>query len=182
MKFEYNFEDITLKVLDSSYAGKVLDFCYKNKDIFDRYEIEKPHNFYTLEFQKNLLSAEYEAFIHGKYVRFYMFDNHDMTQILGTVSFSDMKRNGFFSCQTGYKIDSSYVNQSYGFKMMSEALRIITRDYSMHRISAYILPDNIPSISLVEKLGFESEGVAKSFARLNGKWTDHLHYVYIVEE
>lgn len=182
MKFEYKFEDITLKVLDSSYAASVLAFCEKNREIFDRYEIEKPHNFYTPEFQKNLLSAEYEAFIHGKYVRFYMFDNHDLNQILGTVSFSDMKRNGFFSCQTGYKIDSSYVNQNYGFKMMSEALRIITSEYSMHRISAYILQDNIPSISLVEKLGFELEGTAKAYARLNGRWTDHLHYVYIVED
>lgn len=66
--------------------------------------------------------------------------------------------------------------------MLSEALKIITGEYSMHRISAYILQDNIPSISLVEKLGFELEGTAKAFARLSGKWTDHLHYVYIVED
>ena len=179
MKFEYQFEDITLKVLDETYAPLVLAFCKQNRTVFDQYEVEKPENFYTLEFQKRLISAEYEGFLHGKYVRFYMFDNHNTQKIIGTVSFSEIKRNSFFSCQTGYKVDSDYVNQSYGAKMLSEAIKIMTSEYSMHRITAYIMPDNLPSIKLVEKLGFELEGIARSYVLLNGTWMDHLNYVFI---
>jgi len=49
----------------------------------------------------------------------------------------------------------------------------------MHRIGAYILPANQPSIKLVEKVGFKLEGIAKSYVQMKGKWIDHLCYAYI---
>lgn len=181
MKFEYKFDEFTLRVLDESYALGVLDFCTRNKSRFDAVEVSKPDNFYTYEFQRKLLAAEYESIIQGKYIRFYLVENSAPDTIIGTVSFSDIKRNGFYSCQTGYKIDRSHASRCFGTKMMREAIKIMITEYGMHRISAYILPDNTHSIRIVEKLGFELEGTARSYALLNGRWTDHLHYVYITD-
>jgi len=179
MNLEYEFDNICLKILDNHYASMVLPFYEKNKDVFEQYEIDKPLNFYTLEFQKKLMDAEYEGFLHGNYVRFYMFDKRIPDKIIGTISFSDMKRNAFFSCQIGYKIDSDYVNQGYGFKMLSNSILIMKNECNMHRIGAYILPANQPSIKLVEKVGFKLEGIAKSYVQMKGKWIDHLCYAYI---
>lgn len=179
MNLEYEFDNINLRVLDAKYATMVLSFVDKNKEIFEQYEVDKPYNFYTLEFQTRLLEAEYEGFLHGNYVRFYLFDKSIPDKIIGTISFSDMKRNSFFSCQIGYKVDSDYVNQGYGLKMLSNSIRIMENEYHMHRIGAYILPGNQPSIKLVEKMGFQLEGIAKSYVLMHGKWTDHLNYVYI---
>ena len=50
MKFEYTFEGMKLKVLDETFAGKVLAFYSRNRDEFDRYEAAKPDNFYTTEY------------------------------------------------------------------------------------------------------------------------------------
>ena len=50
MKFEYTFEGMTLKVLDETFAGKVLEFYSRNREEFDRYEAAKPDNFYTTEY------------------------------------------------------------------------------------------------------------------------------------
>ena len=36
MKFEYAFEGMTLKVLDETFAGKVLEFYSRNREEFDR--------------------------------------------------------------------------------------------------------------------------------------------------
>ena len=47
MKFEYAFEGMKLKVLDETFAGKVLEFYSRNREEFDRYEAAKPDNFYT---------------------------------------------------------------------------------------------------------------------------------------
>lgn len=179
MNLEYDFDDISLRILDKQYADMVLSFCSKNKEIFEQYEIDKPYNFYTLEFQKKLLEAEFEGFLHGNYVRFYLFDKDHADRIIGTISFSDMKRNAFFSCQIGYKIDSDYVNHGYGLKMLTNSIKLMQAEYHMHRIGAYILPSNLPSIKLVEKIGFEFEGIAKSYVLMNGTWTDHLCYAYI---
>ena len=38
MKFEYAFEGMKLKVLDETFAGKVLEFYSRNREEFDRYE------------------------------------------------------------------------------------------------------------------------------------------------
>lgn len=63
MKFEYTFEGMTLKVLDETFAGKVLEFYSRNREEFDRYEAAKPDNFYTTEYIAATLKAEYAALL-----------------------------------------------------------------------------------------------------------------------
>jgi ribosomal-protein-alanine N-acetyltransferase len=49
----------------------------------------------------------------------------------------------------------------------------------MHRIDAYIMPNNTDSLRLIERLSFHYEGFSQSFARINGIWTDHKHYALV---
>ena len=62
---------------------------------------------------------------------------------------------------------------------MIEALRaaivIIFKELKLHRIEANIMPRNRHSMNLVKKLGFEYEGLAKKYLKINGKWEDHIH-------
>ena len=51
MKFEYTFEGMKLKVLDETFAGKVLEFYSRNCEEFDRYEAAKP----DISIQQNIL-------------------------------------------------------------------------------------------------------------------------------
>ena len=55
MNLEYEFDNISLRILDKNYAPIILPFCHKNKEVFEQYEIDKPINFYTLEFQEKLI-------------------------------------------------------------------------------------------------------------------------------
>ena len=84
MKFEYQQDSLVLKVLDTSHTGEVLDFYKRNKDSFEKYETDKPSNFYTYTFIYNLLKAEYNACIHGKHIRFFLYDNSVSDKIIGS--------------------------------------------------------------------------------------------------
>lgn len=179
MKFEYQKDNIILKILDAGYADIVLDFYLRNAASFDIYETEKPDNFYTLSFQKTLLMGEYSNFIHSKSVRFFMFDISNPEYIIGCVSFNEIRQTGFQSCHIGYKIDVSKRRQGYATKMLTLAIQIMEKHYQLHRIEAYIHPENTASIKLIENLGFVSEGICKSYAMLNNQWTDHIRYAYI---
>ena len=179
LRLEYNYGQICLKVLNENSASSVLKFYRDNKDIFDIYEPDKPDTFYTHDFTANLLRAEYNLAIHNKHIRFFMFDSSVSDEIIGTVSFSNIINGAFHSCSIGYKIAKKYQHHGYAKKMLSMALDIMVRDWKMHRIEAYILPENIPSASLVKSLGFIPEGVASSYAFMKGKWVDHLRFVYI---
>lgn len=87
MKFEYAFEGMTLKVLDETFAGKVLEFYSRNREEFDRYEVAKPDNFYTTEYIAATLKAEYAALLKGEFGRFFLFSDDLPGEILGSVSF-----------------------------------------------------------------------------------------------
>lgn len=87
MKFEYAFEGMKLKVLNETFAGKVLEFYSRNRDEFDRYEAVKPDNFYTTEYITATLKAEYAALLKGEFGRFFLFSDDMPGEILGSVSF-----------------------------------------------------------------------------------------------
>lgn len=178
MKFEYTFEGMTLKVLDETFAGKVLEFYSSNREEFDRYEVAKPDNFYTTEYIAATLKAEYAALLKGEFGRFFLFSDDLPGEILGSVSFFGVTSINR-SCRIGYKIDKNYRQLGLGSLMVKHMLEILTHEKEMHRIEAYIHPQNISSINLVKSLGFISEGTAYSYVKLNGSWQDHLRFVYI---
>lgn len=178
MKFEYHKDNLTLKVLNEKDTASVLNFYERNRVQFDHFETEKPANFYTKEFIRNLIKAEYNAFLHGKHVRFFLYDKSVSKEIIGSISFSDIKGN-MQSCIVGYKIDQNFQNLGYGRRMLTMALRIMVEDFHMHRIEAYVLPENEPSKRLCNTLGFIPEGKAYAYAKIDGTWMDHERYVYI---
>lgn len=178
MNTTYSNSHITLRILDERYSGNILDFYTKNQLYFDIYEMDKPHSFYTLDFIKKMTKAEYNSFIQQTFIRYFLFANNNPEQIIGCVSFSDIKKS-MLSCTIGYKIDKNYQNSGYGRRMLTMALKIIVTEYNMHRIEAYIHPCNQASLHLVKTLGFIDEGTAYAYAKINGQWIDHLRFVYI---
>lgn len=78
--------------------------------------------------------------------------------------------------EVGYWIAEEY----WGTGMMLEALNLMVDYYfenmKLERIYAFVIPDNIPSWKLLEKAGFEREGLLKGLMRKEGKRYDH--YIY----
>ena len=179
MKLEYRNDHMILKILNESNVCEVLDFYRRNRAWFDLYETEKPDDFYTEAFIRKVLRAEFTAFLGGKHVRLFLYDKTAPDTIIGTISFSDIRNAPFHACCTGYKIDKKFQRQGYGRRMLTMALKIMVMERSMHRIEAYISPDNEASIALVNSLGFIPEGTAYAYVKLHGIWQDHLRYVYI---
>ena len=69
--------------------------------------------------------------------------------------------------------------------MVTEALRrlveIAFHDLLLHRLEANIMPRNIPSLRVAEKVGFRSEGLSPRYLQVDGVWEDHLHMVLLNE-
>ena len=179
---EFRGEGIILRTLTALDAPQVLQFYEKNKEIFNPYEIEKPSNFYTLAFQRQLLNAEQEAARRGQQLRLFLFDEQFDDTIIGTISFSNIKHGAFEHCSTGYKIDSEYFRMGYGTRMLTLATFAATHSLGLHRIEAYIQLHNLPSIHLARRCGYHEEGIARDYVQIGGKWEDHLRYVYIADE
>lgn len=49
----------------------------------------------------------------------------------------------------------------------------------LHRLQAFIDPNNTPSRKLVEKLGFGREGLLRDHLRVGGIWRDEILYALL---
>ena len=182
MLFCYETDRLFLKVLQQDSARSVLEFYKNNRKIFEPLEPPKDENFYTEKYQGKLLSAELKNFLAGKSVRFFVFAKDCPNEIIGTISFNAINRGAFHNCQIGYKFDKNKLHRGYATESVKKAVQIAIDEMNIHRIEAYILPDNIASVNLAKKVGFISEGMAFKYARLASGWHDHLRYVYIAPD
>ena len=55
-------------------------------------------------------------------------------------------------------------------------IRFCFQDLGLHRLQAFIHPDNAPSLKLIEKLGFRREGLLRENLRVGDEWRDDLLY------
>ncbi len=44
----------------------------------------------------------------------------------------------------------------------------------LHRVEAACIPDNAPSIALLMRNGFQREGYARGYLKIDGAWRDHV--------
>jgi ribosomal-protein-alanine N-acetyltransferase len=50
----------------------------------------------------------------------------------------------------------------------------------LHRVEAACLPTNEASRAVLTKAGFQQEGLARAYLRINGAWRDHLLFGLLV--
>lgn len=180
MKDSYKTSRLILRVLDENKAQAVCDFYKRNREHFEPYEPERAPSFYTEEYQRKILEAEKRRYEQGRYLRLYLYEQADPERIIGSVCFDNIRLGSFQSCTVGYKLDMAYQKQGYMLEAMMYCLqKIIFKEYGLHRVEAMVLPENTASIHLLERLGFEKEGVSREFARLRGIWRDHVKYALI---
>jgi [ribosomal protein S5]-alanine N-acetyltransferase len=55
-------------------------------------------------------------------------------------------------------------------------------ELGLHRVEAFIHPDNTASRALVEKLGFRCEGVLRDHLRVGDEWRDNMLYAQLVTD
>lgn len=180
MQFLYHTERLLLEVLGEEAAPYVLAFYQANQTVFQRWEPFHDEAFYTLKYQKMNLAAEMKLFLMQKGVRYYLFEQQQPEQIIGTISFTHIIGSPEYSCRIGYRISKNYQRKGYAKEALTLLLPKVTKELNIMRIEANIMPSNLPSIHLIECLGFKYEGVARKSFEINGVREDHLRYALVL--
>ncbi|MBS2970465.1 GNAT family N-acetyltransferase [Metabacillus sp. KIGAM252] len=102
-------------------------------------------------------------------------------EILGTCGFNDWDEENARG-EIGYELGRQYWGKGY----MEEAL-ILLFDHAFtvmgaNRIEAKVVPENKPSIHLLEKLQFQHEGRLRKYERMNGQYEDVMLFSLLKEE
>ena len=176
MKFSYETNRLLLKILDGSNANDVLRFYLTNREPFEQCEALRPENFYTEDYQRRVLNHEFNMCIKKAGIRFWIYKKTDPLHVIGTVCFRNIMRHVYQSCEIGYKLYELSWHQGYASEAVEKCIDIAFYELNLHRICAHIMPGNLASIRLAERIGFEREGVARKSAMVRGVWEDHVVY------
>lgn len=94
-------------------------------------------------------------------------------------------RIAFAGVQAG-KLGYAVASRDWGRGYATDAARCLTSyafaELGLHRVSAAIGPSNLASIALVERLGFQKEGVLRDHVYTNGGWRDSVLYSVLENE
>ena len=109
------------------------------------------------------------------YYRFWAVADAKTDRCLGMVNYHDghirSKRAAI-----GYIIDPAHHRQGIATEAVSAMLGFCFGELGLHRVQAFIHPDNIASRTLVEKLGFCCEGLLRDNLRVGDEWRSDLLY------
>lgn len=102
--------------------------------------------------------------------------------LLGGLTLGLVRRGVAQACTLGYWMGARHAGKGHMSEAVRGALRFAFQDLALHRVEAACLPDNEPSRRLLERVGFQREGLARSYLRINGAWADHLLYAALASE
>lgn len=176
MKLVYETDRLYLCILNDTHALSVLNFYRDDMALFEQYEPERAYNFYTAAYQKANLALEFQHFFRTAGIRFWLFEKSQQQKIIGTISFLNIQRNIFQSCQLGYKLASDYHHKGYATEALEKGIEIIFSELDLHRIEAFVMPENLPSKKVMERLNFTFEGICQDFAYIQGAWRNHERF------
>lgn len=107
------------------------------------------------------------------------------SRIAGFFNLNEIVRGVFDSAYASWYVNVEFSGQGYGTEGVRALLDLAfskSKGLGLHRVQANVVPENLPSIRLAEKVGFRKEGLAERYLRIAGRWQDHVMYAVTVEE
>jgi ribosomal-protein-alanine N-acetyltransferase len=106
----------------------------------------------------------------------------DSDNLLGGLTLSNVRRGITQAAAVGYWLGRPYVG--HGF--MTEAVRALIPfafdELKLHRLEAACLPHNLASIRVLERNGFQREGLARRYLKIDGSWQDHVLFALLCDD
>ena len=173
-------DNLRLAVLRKSEAARVTEYLQNNRDFHKQFSQTHTDDYFTVSTQKKYLAYDCNSFLEGSLVPLWITLKDD-NKIIGRVSFFNFAYGGMMSCACGYHLDKEHTGKGYMTEALKSAMAFVFDEYKMHRIEAFIVPENEPSLNLVKRVGFHYEGKRMSYMHINGRYRDHEAF-YMLED
>jgi ribosomal-protein-alanine N-acetyltransferase len=106
--------------------------------------------------------------------------------IAGLFSLSQIFRRAFQNAYAGWSVSADQVGRGLATEGVSALLDVAfapePSGLGLHRVQANVIPANLASVRVAEKVGFRLEGTARRYLHIAGRWQDHLMFAKTAEE
>ena len=104
---------------------------------------------------------------------FFIFRTSDEA-LVGGVTLSNVRRGVAQMATVGYWVGEPYARQGHMTAALKPLVAFAFGPLGLHRVEAACVPENAASHRLLLKTGFQEEGIARAYLKINGDWRDHI--------
>lgn len=166
-------ERLILRPPVAADALQIRSYNLNNREHLQPWQPTRPPGFFAIESIVTRITDIERDRLAGRCLNLLIF-KRDSGEVIGECNFSNIVLGAFQACHLGYSLAATAQGQG----LMSEALRMaiayVFEELGLHRIMANYRPENERSARVLAGLGFEREGFARSYLRINGQWADHV--------
>jgi [ribosomal protein S5]-alanine N-acetyltransferase len=173
--------DIYLRLVEPDDASAMLDLLQRNREFLRPFEPRRPPEQWTVAAQRDLLVTTAERSANELEYGFGIFLTGD-DLLIGRANLSNIVRKAFQNAYLGYFLDRAYNGRGYMTAGIDAVVDFAFGPARLHRVQAAVMPENVPSVRVVEKVGFRLEGFAPRYLRIDGEWRDHNLYALTTED
>jgi len=112
----------------------------------------------------------------------YAFGIYAGGDLVGRISLDNIVRGAWQNATIGYFVDESHNGHGIGTIAVRNAVAFGFEEIRLHRLQAGVMPRNVASIRILEKVGFRYEGTSPRYLQINSVWEDHNMYAITSEE
>jgi len=105
----------------------------------------------------------------------FLYFEESIFEPVGNIFYFDINERNL-SCEFGYKINPKYRNQGFGKTMLAESIYHIFTNTNFNKLYCQTASFNLPSVKLLESIGFKRDGILREHHELEGILYDD--YIY----
>ncbi|WKX27706.1 ribosomal protein S5-alanine N-acetyltransferase [Tatumella ptyseos] len=166
-------ESMHIRTVAERDSWLLTDYYQENRDFLMPWEPLRDESYFQhhgWEARLQLMSLQQKQ---GDAFYFLLLDPTEQ-QLWGVANFSQVIRGCFQACYLGYSLAASQQGKGLMFEGLSVIIPYLQKQQHLHRIMANYMPRNQRSGALLDRLGFEKEGYARDYLKINGQWEDHV--------
>lgn len=166
-------QNITLRVPEMADHEEWSRLRLISRDFLTRWEPLWPSNDLTRSAFRIRIRRYWRDIEDDTAYPFFIFENATGA-LLGAITISNVRRGVAQSATLGYWIGAPYAQLGFMSASMRLTKSFAFQHLQLHRLEAACLPVNKASIALLRRAGFEEEGLARQYLKINGMWQDHV--------
>ena len=112
---------------------------------------------------------------------FFIFRQSDYV-LLGGITLSNVSRDMTQMATVGYWMGERFAGRGVMTRAVRALVPFAFGALHLHRLEAACLPHNGASMRLLEKVGFQREGLARGLVCINGRWQDHIVFALLADD
>ncbi len=166
-------DDISLRLATEADAELIVRYYRQNRRHLTPWEPARPSGFFDETFWRLQIRRNTDDYDRGAAVRFFGFRD-SIPEVAGYVSLTNITRGAAHFCFLGYSLAHREQGRGLMTALVGRTIEFAFEDLNLHRVMANYMPRNERSARLLERLGFEREGMASKYLLINGNWEDHV--------